>query len=560
MGQLLVFRKAHKLIGYPKGLMNKKSIETDVLVIGGGATGTGITRDLALRGIKTLLVEKDDLASGTSGRNHGLLHSGARYAVKDIESATECITENRILKRIARHCIEETGGLFVSLKEDDPSYISRLLEGCRLAGIKTEEISVKKALQKEPGLNPKIMSAITVPDGLIDPFRLAASNMLDARENGASILTHTEVTGIGLRGDEIEYLECRGRGSICRVYPKVVINASGIWGEGICRLAGIKLKMFPSKGSMLIIDYRINNMVINRCRMPSDGDIVVPGDTVSIIGTTSKKISYGRIDDLKIDKREIEILLEDGSSLIPGIKKARALRAYAGVRPLVDVSGGSTGRDISRGITLIDHEERDGLKGFITIAGGKLMTYRLMAEMAADMVCGKLGVKKKCLTRRIPLPGSEPVQKNIGRMKRFKGLSESVVESTLYRHGRRVFNILKKEKRNRRLICECEMVTEGEILYAVKELSARTIIDLRRRTRIGMGPCQGALCAYRSAGLLSLEFPEETNPLDLLEEFIEERWKGVKPVLWGDGLREAEFTYWVYRGLMGLGETENDNG
>ncbi len=538
--------------------MSIKKIETDALVIGGGATGTGIARDLALRGVKTLLVEKDDLAAGTTGRNHGLLHSGARYAVKDLESATECITENRILKKIARHCIEETGGLFVSLKEDDPSYIPRLLEGCRIAGIKTEEISVKKALRMEPGLNPEIMSAISVPDGLIDPFRLAAANMLGARENGASLLTHTRVTKIVLREDKIEYLVCRGENTVYHIYPGVVINAAGIWGEGICRLAGIKVKMFPSKGSMLIIDYRINNLVVNRCRMPADGDIVVPGDTVSIIGTTSKKISYNKIDRLSVDHREIEILLDDGSRLIPGVRKARALRAYAGVRPLLDVSGSGTGREISRGIALIDHAERDGLNGLITIAGGKLMTYRLMAEMAGDLACGKLGIKKKCITHRIPLPGSESGSGEMKKIKRFRGISTSVINSTFYRHGQRAFDVLKKEKRNRRLICECEMVTEGEILYALHELNAKTIIDLRRRTRIGMGPCQGELCAYRSAGLLSLAEKGERDPLELLEEFLEERWKGLKPVLWGDGLREAEFTYWIYRGLMGLGEENND--
>jgi glycerol-3-phosphate dehydrogenase len=538
--------------------MSIKKVETDALVIGGGATGTGIARDLALRGIKTLLVEKDDLAAGTTGRNHGLLHSGARYAVKDIESATECITENRVLKKIARHCIEETGGLFVSLKEDDPSYISRLMEGCHIAGIKAEEISVKKALQLEPGLNREIMSAVKVPDGLIDPFRLAAANMLDARENGASLLTHTRVTKIILRQNEIEYLECRGGDTVYHIYPGVVINAAGIWSQNICGLAGIKLKMFPSKGSMLIIDYRINNLVVNRCRMPSDGDIVVPGDTVSIIGTTSKKISYNKIDDLKVDHREIEILLDDGSRLIPGIRKARALRAYAGVRPLLDVSGTGTGREISRGITLVDHAERDGLNGFITIAGGKLMTYRLMAEMTSDLACKKLGIKKKCLTHSIPLPGSESIPGKMYKTKELRGVSASVVGSTLYRHGQRAFDILKKEKRNRRLICECEMVTEGEVLYALHELNARTIVDLRRRTRIGMGPCQGELCAYRSAGLLSSAGEAERDPLELLEEFLEERWKGLKPVLWGDGLREAEFTYWIYRGLMGLGEENND--
>jgi len=127
-----------------------KTLEAEVIVIGGGATGCGVLRDCTLRGIDTILIEKNDIASGTTGRNHGLLHSGARYAVRDLESATECIKENRILKKIAWHCIEPTGGLFVTLPEDDPNYHNRLLEACRFAGIDAKEISVKKALSIEP--------------------------------------------------------------------------------------------------------------------------------------------------------------------------------------------------------------------------------------------------------------------------------------------------------------------------------------------------------------------------------------------------------------------------
>ena len=134
-----------------------KRYETEVIIIGGGVTGAGILRDLSLRGIPAVLVEKDDIAYGASGRNHGLLHSGARYAVKDLESARECVSENRILKKIARHCIEDTGGLFVTLPDDDPMYHTRLLEGCKIAGIKANEISIKEALRLEPHLNENII-------------------------------------------------------------------------------------------------------------------------------------------------------------------------------------------------------------------------------------------------------------------------------------------------------------------------------------------------------------------------------------------------------------------
>jgi len=365
-----------------------KTLEAEVIVIGGGATGCGVLRDCTLRGIDAILIEKNDIASGTTGRNHGLLHSGARYAVRDLESATECIKENRILKKIAWHCIEPTGGLFITLPEDDPNYHNRLLEACKFAGIDAKEISVKKALSIEPNCNPNILSAVWVPDGTIDPFRLTSANILDSIERGSKVCTHTEVERIMLKQNQVIGVQCYDKtaGEYLEIYAPIIVNASGVWGQHICKTAGIELKMFPSKGSMVIIDYRINNVVVNRCRVPSDGDIIVPGDTVSLIGTTSRKIPYDTIDELVVDDDEIDVLLSDGEKLIPNVSRARVLRAYCGVRPLIAVSGEMDGRDISRGVVLIDHKERDNVQGLITIAGGKLMTYRLMAEMTTDLI------------------------------------------------------------------------------------------------------------------------------------------------------------------------------
>ena len=182
------------------------------------------------------------------------------------------------------------------------------------------------------------------------------------------------------------------------------------------------------------------------------------------------------------------------------------------------------------------------------------MTYRLMAEMTVDLACKKLNISKKCKTHKIPLPGSEKKVSPSKSYHAFSGIPESVVGATLYRHGQRVSKILKKDKKNYRIICECEMVTEGEVEYALKNLNVRDIVDLRRRTRIGMGPCQGELCAYRAAGLMKeLGYPGSAPSSMLLRDFLEERWKGLKPVLWGDTLRESEFTYWIYEGLFGLG-------
>lgn len=535
-------------------MTTKQTIETDVVIIGGGATGTGIMRDCALRGIRCILVEKDDIASGTTGRNHGLLHSGARYAVTDHESAKECIQENLILKHIAKHCVEATEGLFITLPEDDIAFQDTFISACQSAGIATKRLSAKEALRLEPNVNPALIGAVQVPDGTLDPFRLCAANVLDAKEHGAQILNRTVVTGLIRQGDTVLGVHCQQLGTQHQfdIVAKQVINAAGIWGQNICEYADLNIKMFPAKGSLLILDYRINNLVINRCRKPSDADILVPGDTISLIGTTSEHIDYDQIDNLHVSEQEVDILLSEGAKLAPIMANTRVLRAYAGVRPLVAVDDDGSGRNISRGIVLLDHQERDGLKGLTTITGGKLMTYRLMAEWATDMVAKKLGNTVACTTHTRPLPGSNQAEKTI---KKTASLAKPVYASALYRHGERAEQFLSADSKSQAIICECEMVTAGEIEYAIKQLDVNNLVDLRRRTRLGMGPCQGELCSYRAASLFQdYAGVSGQQSSQLLVEFLEERWKGIKPIFWGDALREAEFSYWIYEGLLGASD------
>ncbi|WP_413283456.1 anaerobic glycerol-3-phosphate dehydrogenase subunit A [Vibrio sp. MA40-2] len=532
--------------------------ETDVIIIGGGATGTGIMRDCALRGIDCILLEKDDLASGTTGRNHGLLHSGARYAVTDQHSAKECIQENKILKNIARHCVESTDGLFITLPEDDLGFQDTFIKSCNSAGIETQKLTPKEALLLEPNTNPELIGAVKVPDGTLDPFRLCASNVLDAKEHGARLFSHSLVTSLIREGDQVIGVNCVNTRSKLpfQVFAHEVINAAGIWGQNICEYADLNIKMFPAKGALLILDYRINNLVINRCRKPSDADILVPGDTIAIIGTTSEHIDYDKIDDLHVTAKEVDLLLEQGAKLAPIMNNTRVLRAYAGVRPLVAVDDDGSGRNISRGIVLLDHAERDGLNGLTTITGGKLMTYRLMAEQATDVIAKKLGNSSPCETHIQPLPGSNESPKQV---KKTASIAKPIYQSAVYRHGERAMSFLSEQPKNQAIICECEMVTAGEIEYAIKKLDVHNLVDLRRRTRLGMGPCQGELCTYRAASL----FEEYSNISghqsgQLLVDFLEERWKGIKPIFWGDALREAEFSYWIYQGLFGAGDIPAD--
>lgn len=531
----------------------------DVIIIGGGITGAGTARDCALRGLKVLLIERGDIADGATGRNHGLLHSGARYAVKDAESAQECIRENKILRRIASACIEDTGGLFITLPEDADTgygldYQARFIDACRDAGIEAEAVSPREALAMEPSANPRLIGAVKVPDGSVDPFRLCAANILDAQLHGAEILTRHEISSFIMDGDRVIGVEAydKSNGTAGRYFADVTVNAAGIWGHHIASLAGISLNMYPAKGALLVFGHRVNNMVLNRCRKSADGDILVPGCSVTVIGTTSTKIPFEECDDIHVSREEVELLLREGCALAPSLASTRILRAYGGVRPLVADDSDPTGRNISRGIVCLDHESRDGIKGLVTITGGKLMTYRLMAEQAADAVCRKLGVNTACATATTPLVGSEHGEANAESLpnliKKIFPVKPSLGQkAAAERLGNRAAEIDYSNPEDRRVICECEEVTVGEIKHAVKFLGVKTLEDLRRRTRVGMGTCQGTFCIWRAAKVLADALGTPDKAEELTRSYLNERWKGMMPVGWGETLREMEFMQRVYK-------------
>ena len=537
----------------------RKDNEFDVIIVGGGITGAGTARDCALRGLKVLLVERHDLATGATGRNHGLLHSGARYAVTDRESAEECIKENMILRKIARHCVEETEGLFLTLPEDDLAYQTKFVESCLAAGIRADVIDPKEALRIEPSANPDIIGAVKVPDGAVDPFRLTSANVIDAKLHGAKVLVYSEVTSLIKDGDTVKGVVVYNHITKQKeeYYAPVTVNAGGIWGQHIAELAGVKINMFPAKGALLIFGHRVNNVVLNRCRKPANADILVPGDTICLIGTTSSRIPFEECDNMYVTPDEVDVLLQEGEKLAPSLASTRILRAYAGVRPLVATDDDPSGRNISRGIVLLDHETRDGVKGFVSITGGKLMTYRLMAEWATDLVCKKLSVAEKCVTMHTPLPGSE--NENIDEISQKTWTKPGTThKATVGRHGARALNIGLNDEYDASLVCECEEVSVGEVRYAINELDVHNLVDLRRRTRVGMGTCQGELCACRAAGMLADAHKCTERAKGDLQNFVNERWKGMYPVCWGDTLRESEYSQWIYSGVCGLEGSETE--
>jgi glycerol-3-phosphate dehydrogenase len=350
------------------------------------------------------LVERGEVTSGTTGRHHGLLHSGARYATTDRSAAIECIGENKVLRRIAPGSFEENDGLFVALTDDDADFASTFLEACWQCAVPTRRIERDVALRMEPGLNPDLRFAVQVPDATMDPMRLPLRFFATARRNGADIRPFTEVVAVIRSGRSVTGVKVRDHaaGTEYEIGADVVVNAAGPWAGRIAAIAEVDVAVVPAAGVLVAVHGRHSNMVINRLRPAGDGDIIVPQRNSTIVGTSSWATDDP--DDAAIRRAHVETVMGEGAALLPAIAAAKRRAAWVAVRPLIGPApagddAAASIREMTRELRCLDHAlDATPTEGFVTIAGGKATTLRAMAEAAADVVCAKLGVAEPCRT------------------------------------------------------------------------------------------------------------------------------------------------------------------
>jgi glycerol-3-phosphate dehydrogenase len=379
------------------------SSQPQALIIGAGSTGAAVAHDLAMRGVGVTVVERGEIASGTTGRNHGLLHSGGRYAVRDAESAIECRVERDILACIAAEILELNGGLFVALDEEDLAYREPFLAACERAGIPTRDLSSGEARELEPALSARVLAAVEVPDGVFDPLHLCLAFLATAQANGATIRPYAEVEELVFAGSSVEGAVVRDRrtGRRATVRADIVVNAAGPWAGYIAAMAGVDVPVVPTAGVMVAVAGRFVDRVINRLNAPSDGDIVVPQRRSVVIGTSSWTVDDP--DRVTIPAAHVELMLERGAELVPRVRGAEAHGVFAASRPLIGRRADlESGRELSRTFECFDHAAED-VHGFVTISGGKTTTARAMAEATADVVCRHLQVDEPGRTAVVPL-------------------------------------------------------------------------------------------------------------------------------------------------------------
>ena len=371
-----------------------------IIVIGGGATGCGVARDLVLRGYKTILIELNDLGSGTTSRSHGMLQSGARYVVSDNNYAAECYRERKIISEIFPEAVELTGGFFIGLPHDPVDYIEKFSKCCEIAKIPAEEVSIKYILEKEKELTKDLIKAFKVPDAIINPKKLINLLAKDIRAHGGTILTKHQVISIKQINNSVNSVEVVHNGAKKTIECDGIVNASGPWSNRITKLINQNIELQLTKGSFLIFPQRIVNKAINRCRYPANNDIMCPSGSLSLWGTTSEIVKDP--DAIKTRPEEIKELFIGAEKLFPNIRNYKSFKLLSGVRPLVKPKNIKEGMPLSRSHSVIDHQN-SGIKNILTIYGGSLTTHRSMAEDVVNKLGNKFAVNVPCYSSSTPL-------------------------------------------------------------------------------------------------------------------------------------------------------------
>ncbi|MBI5529463.1 MAG: glycerol-3-phosphate dehydrogenase/oxidase [Deltaproteobacteria bacterium] len=525
----------------------------DLIVIGAGVNGTGVARDAAMRGLSVLLIDKRDICSGATGTCSGMIHGGARYLLHDLKVTKLSCLDSGYIQRIAPHMLFRIP--FLAAVPAGRPFARQYLELMEVYfeaydryqplknGKPHTRLSPREALDLEPGLSAGIAGAVTFDEWGIDPFRLCVENAKSAVEHGAVVKTHVEVKDLIRVDGAVAGVTCRDRfaGERSAFRSRLVVNTTGPWSMAFSKRHGVEVRLRPAKGVHLVYGHRLSNWAIVAAAVDGRQLFICPHQKGTIVGTTDDDY-YGDLDNVTATEDDVQYLLQGVESVFPGIREHRVIRTMAGVRPTL-YEGNKYEDDLTREHAIFDHEVREGLRGLLSMAGGKLASYRLMSEELTDLACAKLGVHAACRTHVEPLPGGDETS-DAGELAREFGVEPFIVERMVYRHGsraRKVLEIVKSEPRQAEMVCRCDPVTEAELRYCIRNEWVRGLSDLRRRTRLGCGPCQGTRCALRAAAVMADELNLSTDEMYAQAfDLLADRWKGLLPILAGAQIQQEE--------------------
>ena len=460
----------------------------DLLVVGGGITGAGIARDAALRGLAVALVERNDFAAGTSSRSSKLIHGGVRYLEQgDVALVRESADERQVLRRLAPHL---TAPLLMVMPTYGRTMHTKLAVGLwtfeKIATVPADErhamLTREETLRNEPALDgERLFGAATFTEYLTDDARLVLATVKGAHAAGAHCVNHVAVTGLDPGGTTtVVHLQDALAGARCRVSARVVVNAAGPWVDAVRALAGAAggRRLHLTKGIHLVVPHArlpIRHAVVMQTRDRRSA-FAVPRDGASYIGTTDT--DHGPpVDHPAVTADDAEYLLDAANRCFAGspVTVSDVTGTWAGLRPLLHEDG-KRPSEISRK----DEIMVDASTGLISIAGGKLTTYRRMAERVVDLVCKRLGHRAACRSEEVPLPGGERSPEDVAR--RLPALPAGTAERLVRLHGADAETIVARGVDN---VPGLPGVLRAEIAHVLDTEMALTLEDLlERRTRL----------------------------------------------------------------------------
>jgi glycerol-3-phosphate dehydrogenase len=466
----------------------------DMLIVGGGITGAGIARDAAMRGYKVALIDKGDFASGTSSKSSKLVHGGVRYLeLFEFGLVFEASRERRTLWQIAPHLVKPLPFLFPVYRDARwPAWMIDLglwmYDALSLfRNFKRHEMfSNQEIARRMPGIDVRnINGGAHYYDGQVDDARLTLETIRTAHRHGAAIASYVQVDDLLKKDGKVVGVKAHDtrRGEKIEIHARVVVNATGPWTDTLLQLDDPRApqRMRPTKGIHLFVPReKIGGESAVAFPCYTDGRLmfVIPWGKFSIIGTTDTDY-HGDFDRVYAEAADVDYVIAAAQHAFPGapLQKADVISTYAGLRPLVLQQGKSATR------TSREHEIWTTPSGLVTIAGGKLTTYRSMAEELVNVVAKRLRAEfnvapaQPCLTARVPLVEGSAVPAS-------DSLAPDVIEHLNHAHGPEMGRVVELARRDERL---AQPIIEGlpyiwaEVQYAVEQEMAMTATDILER-------------------------------------------------------------------------------
>ena len=474
----------------------------DVLVVGGGINGVGIARDAVGRGLSVVMCEKDDLAEGTSSRSGKLVHGGLRYLeYYEFRLVREALTEREVLLDAAPHIIWPMRFVLPHSKEQRPAWLVRLglflydhLGGRKkLPGTRTLDL---RAAPEGAAIKDQYSKAFEYSDCWVDDARLVVLNAVDARERGGTILTRTAAASLTREGTLWNAVLARQNGTEITVKARSVVNAAGPWVENVIRNVARQnssRRVRLVKGSHLVVKkfWDTSNAFLFQ---NTDNRVIFVNpyqEDLCLIGTTD--IPYdGDAGDVKIEDGEIDYLLSAVNRYTrKQLTHEDILYSFSGVRPLLEDDADNPSA-VTRDY-VFDLDGREGEAPILNIFGGKITTYRELAEHGLDKLKGHFPKMGKAWTGRVPLPGGDMENADFDKFLRHVAKRYPFLPADLARHYARLYGT-----RTERIVGSATSLADlgrhfGEVFY---EVEANYLIDeewavtpadiLDRRTKHGL--------------------------------------------------------------------------